>query len=193
MQCSWLARSIMTQSTIAGWHQHFPMSWSILRQHKGHVSVCSVTESQSSSWNASTAHLSWEDLWVKPLTNREEGPGVPGPWLADDGETATRKWKMRWSGAKRRMKSRQSFWWLSCLSSLFPRGGNRPGGAMGGTGGPKCREERRSHQPTDLEIWATSSLIFLSRGNGEGFATWFTVRIIQVLSLCYIRWKTEQN
>ena len=35
-------------------------------------------------------------------------------------------------------------------------------------GCPKYREERRSHQPTDLEIWATSSLIFLCFHVGTG-------------------------
>lgn len=32
---------------------------------------------------------------MRPLTSSEERPGVPGPQLADDGEIATRKWKMR--------------------------------------------------------------------------------------------------
>ena len=32
---------------------------------------------------------------MRPLTSSEERPGVPGPQLADDGEIATRKWKVR--------------------------------------------------------------------------------------------------
>lgn len=32
---------------------------------------------------------------MRALTSSEERPGVPGPQLADDGEIATRKWKIR--------------------------------------------------------------------------------------------------